>query len=284
MRPKISVVINTLNEEKNLPYALRSVHAWADEIIVVDMYSDDRTVEIAREYGAKVFFHERIAAFDGARQFAIEQASNDWVLVLDADEMIPEPLSRILIEIVGKDKADVVLIPWLNYLLGEPLLHTGWGPNQDKHYRLFKKMKLTLSSTIHSVMKPHDDARVYELPYKSSIAIVHFNYVNTTQFMEKLNRYTSVEAQQAFERGERSSVRSALWMMFKEFANRYIRKQGFRDGWRGFYLSLSMSFYRMTIFMKLKEIDVLGDADQIIASYHREADKLLKGYDGAIYD
>ena len=284
MRQKISVVINTLNEEKNLPYALRSVSAWADEIVVVDMYSDDKTVEIAKEYGAKVFFHERIAAVEGARQFAIEQASNEWILILDADEMVPEPLSRLLMDIVAQDKADVVSIPRLNYLLGASLLHTGWGPGQDKQNRLFKKNKLILSSTIHNFLKPHDDAIVYELAYEVGIAIVHFNYINSAQFVEKLNRYTTVEAQQAFERGEHSSYRTALWKMLKEFANRYFRKRGYLDGWRGFYLSLSMSFYRMVTFMKLKEIEVVGDAEKIRAIYRQESERFLEAYDRRKHD
>jgi len=140
MRQKISVVINTLNEERNLPYALRSVHSWADEIIVVDMYSEDCTVEIAKQYGATVYFHERIAAFDGARQFAIEQASNEWILVLDADELVPKPLSRTCLDIVASEQFDVVIIPRLNFLLGAPLMHSGWGPDQTNMHACLREV------------------------------------------------------------------------------------------------------------------------------------------------
>ncbi|MGH9356058.1 MAG: glycosyltransferase family 2 protein, partial [Terriglobia bacterium] len=129
---RISVVINTFNEEKNLPYALRSVQTWADEIIVVDMHSEDRTVEIARQFGAKVYFHERMGFVEPARAFAIGQASGDWIMVLDADEIVPEPLSRKLIEIAhGDEGVDAARLPWVNYLLGAAIRHTGWGPSQD---------------------------------------------------------------------------------------------------------------------------------------------------------
>jgi len=278
MNQRISVVINTLNEEKNIPYALRSVHSWVNEIIVVDMYSDDRTVEVARQYGAKVFFHERIAAFDGARQFAIDQASNEWILVLDADELIPEPLSRKLLDVITEKKFDVVIIPRLNYLLGAALMHTGWGPNQDKHPRLFRKGMITASSTIHEFFKPVNAARILELDYSKNHAIVHFNYINTIQFIEKLNRYTSVEALQAHERGERTSFVTMIYAPMKEFISRYIKKSGWRDGWRGFYLSSAMAFYRLSIFSKMKELESLGSAEDIKSLYSKEAQRLLAQY------
>ena len=139
MIPYISVVINTLNEERNLPYVLRSVRSWVDEIIVVDMHSEDRTVEIAREYKARVILFERMSCCEPARGFAVAQATGDWVLILDADEMVPKPLSQKLMHIASEDTADVVSIPWLNHLLGGTIGHMGWGPHQDRHPRFFKK-------------------------------------------------------------------------------------------------------------------------------------------------
>lgn len=279
MKPTISVVINTLNEEHNLPYALRSVHSWADEIIVVDMYSEDRTVEIAKDYGAKVFFHERIAAFDGARQFAIDQASNEWVLVLDADELVPEPLSRKFADIISADNFDVVFIPWLNFLLGAALMHTGWGPDQDKHPRFFKKNKMITSSTIHEFMQPAEGARIQSLKFKNGYYIVHFNYVDTNSFLTKLNRYTDVEAIQAHDRNKKYSGIYPIFIALKEFLRRYLRKKGYRDGWRGLYLSLAMAFYRLTTFAKLRELNELGGRDQILSRYHIEAEHILAKYD-----
>ena len=274
----ISVVINTLNEEKNLPYTLRSVCGWADEIIVVDMNSDDRTVEVAEEYGAKIYYHERILAFDAARKFAIEQASSEWILVLDADELIPEPLSKKFMEITSNNEIDVVIIPRLNYLLGKPLMHTGWSPFQDKHHRLFRKDKLTISSTIHAFMQPVEGANIFELNYIPGLAIVHFNYLNSTHFIEKLNRYTNIEARQSLENGEKHNYFRMVFVAAKEFKNRYIKNKGYKDGWRGLYLSLLMVFYRVVTNIKLKELETIGDGPQIESHYHAEAERFLADY------
>src|SRR5579883_1198418 len=118
MRPRISAVINTLNEEKNLPFALQSVCTWVDEIVVVDMHSTDRTLEIAREFGARIFLHEPMGFAEPARAFALARATGDWILLLDADEVVPFSLSRRLLSIAANNESDAVLIPWLNYVFG----------------------------------------------------------------------------------------------------------------------------------------------------------------------
>lgn len=278
MKPRISAVINTLNEERNLPFALRSVRPWVDEIVVVDMYSDDRTVDIAREFGAKVFFHERVGFADPARAFALEQATGNWILILDADEVVPLPLSRALLSISCSDSADVVRIPWLNYLLGAPLMHTNWGPYQGTHLRFFKKHRVRTTSTIHNYLHLVPGSRVFTLRFEPGLAVVHFNYVDSQQFIGKLNCYTSIEAQQAFERGERTTGVGALVRAAKEFGVRYIKGRGFQDGWRGFYLSLFMSFYRIVIAAKLQELTALGDRERIESRYRQEAEEILKAY------
>jgi len=276
---QISAVINTLDEEHNLPFALRSVKTWADEIIVVDMHSTDRTVEIARNFGAKVYFHDPMGYADPARAYAISQATGDWILILDADEVIPEPLSRKLVEIArGATDVDAVKISWINYLLGAPLWHTGWGPHQDKHVRFFKRGLVNSSATIHDFLKPVSGARIFEIPYQEGCAIVHFNYVDISQFIEKLNRYTTIEAQQAMERGERAGSFQSLLKAAKEFLSRYFKAQGYRDGWRGFYLSALMCFYRIVVAAKLQELYRSGPREVVESQYRSEAEKLVSEY------
>jgi glycosyltransferase involved in cell wall biosynthesis len=278
MPPRISVIVNTLNEEKNLPFALRSVQHWADEIIVVDMHSKDRTVEIAREFGAKVLFHERLDFADPARAFALEQASGDWILVLDADEVVPFPLSRALMTIARNGSADVVGIPWLNYMLGVPLMHTNCGPRQGTHLRFFRKDHVRATSTIHDYLQPVPGSRVLELRFEPGLAAAHFAYLDSHQFMQKLNRYTSIEAQQAFERGERITPVGALLKAAKEFAGRYIKGRGFQDGWRGFYISLFYTFYWILAAAKLQELTSLGHRERTESRYRQEAEEILKAY------
>lgn len=277
--PKISVLINTLNEEKNLPYALRSVKPWADEIVVVDMYSTDRTVEIARDFGARVYFFERTGYVEPARKFAVDKATNEWILVLDADELVPLPLSQKLREIALFDLADVVSIPWSNHLLGASLSGTGWGPTQDRHLRFFKRGVLGFSSKIHSRFVPQPEARLYKLPYSPGYAVVHFNYVDITHFIEKLNRYTTVEALEAFDKKRTISPSRALLITLLEFANRYFRRGGFRDGWRGFYLAGLMAAYRWIMYAKLTQLRNVGDRNQILELYKAEAERILADFE-----
>lgn len=281
MAPRISIVINTLNEEENLPFALRSVRTWADEIIVVDMYSDDRTVEIAGEYGARVLFHERTEVVDAARGFAIAQATGDWILLLDADEVVPAPLSEQLREIARNGAIDVASIARVNYLLGQPLLHTGWGPEQDRHPRFFRRGAVQVTDVIHDFLRPIADSRVVELPYRPGHALVHFNYLDTTHFLDKLNRYTGVEALQAFQRGERATPARTLLRGAREFVGRFLKNEGYRDGWRGFYLSLFMVFYRIATYAKLRELEDAGSREAIRDTYREEAERLVRDYPDA---
>jgi glycosyltransferase involved in cell wall biosynthesis len=278
MIPRISVVINTLNEEKNLPFALRSVRHWTDEIVVVDMHSDDRTVEIAREFGARVFFHERMGLADPARAFALEQASGDWILMLDADEIVPQPLSQTLMNIAGSGNADAVCIPWLNYLLGGPLMHTNWGPHQDTHIRFCRKGIMRPTAAVHDFLHIVPGSRIVSLRFEPGLAIVHFNCLDSQQFIEKLNRYTSIEAKQALERGEWITPIGALLKAAKEFGSRYFKGMGILDGWRGFYLSLFMSFYRIAAAAKVQELKALGPREWVESVYRREAEEILKTY------
>lgn len=274
----ISVVINTLNEEANLPYAIGSVRPWADEIVVVDMHSDDGTAALARELGARVFLHERMGFADPAREFAIAQTTGDWVLILDADELVPLPLSRRLREIGDGDEADVVLVPKLAYLLGEALHRTGWGLDQGRLPLFFRRGFLHTGATVHAFLHPVPNARVIALPARAELAIAHFNYLDLTDFIERLNRYTSIEAEQAIARGSRPRAWKALAAAARELVRRYLRQGGWRDGWRGLYLSLFMAFYRIAIVAKQEERARVGPRQTVEAHYREEKERLLRAY------
>ncbi|MFZ5443815.1 MAG: glycosyltransferase family 2 protein [Myxococcota bacterium] len=274
----VSVVINTLNEERNLPYALRSVR-WAAEVVVCDMHSDDRTAEIAREFGARVVLHERLGFADPARAFAIGQATHEWVLVLDADELISRKLADTIARLVVADEADIYRLPRLNYLLGAPLERLGWGPDVDAQLRLFKKSAVRITPDIHDFFHVREGARSAQLRYAEAGGIVHFNYVDLSHFIEKLNRYASIEAKQAFARGERASIRRALLAAAREWGSRYLRAGGVREGWRGFYLAAMMSMYRLAIQGKLAELETGNSTDEVKRRYVEEAERYLHEYE-----
>lgn len=279
--PEISVLINTLNEEHNLPFALRSVAAWAAEVIVVDMHSTDATRDIASQFGARVFLHEPLGFPDPARAFAIEQARCPWILILDADELVPIGLYRALCQVVAAGDVDVVRIPRQNYMFGARIEHSGWHPFDDRQARFFRKGALTTTHEIHRFLKPAPDARQLSLPYSEGASLVHFNYVSVSHFIEKLNRYTSIEATQEIERGHAVSDLGAVCLAFREWFTRYVRKQGFRDGWRGLYLASMMAFYRLAIAAKMREQREAGSAEQISKGYAELAEEVLSGYANA---
>lgn len=278
-RAAISVTVNTLNEERRLPYALGSVHSWADEIVVVDMYSDDRTREIAESYGAKVYLHERAGYVEPARAFAVEKASHDWIVMVDADEMVPISLSRRLREIACNDEADVVLIPRRNFLLGKVMDYAGWGMQQDYHPRFFKRGHIRLTSTIHQLGRIPKEARILKLPPRAEFAVHHFNYVNIAHFIEKMNRYTTIEAEAALKKGRQPGRLRALNRALRKFIHVYFQRKGFREGWRGFYLALLMAFYRLLVQAKLTELQQSGTLEEVEAAYQQVAERLLEEYE-----
>lgn len=275
--PTISVVINTFNEERNLPFALRSVKPWVNEIIVVDMHSEDRTAEIAQAFGAKVFPHERTGFVEPARKFGIEQCSGEWILILDADEIIPKPLSEILQAISRQNETDIVCIPITNFVMGRAIHHSGYG--QESHLRFFRAGFLTASSDIHQGLHPAAQARTLKLTDRQhDCGLVHFSYLDTRQYLEKLNRYTDVEAKQRLDKGQILSGPGAFVRVLKEFISRYLLGMGFRDGWQGATIALSMMLYRWAIYAKQRELDEYGGRDGIIQRYHMIADKYLAQY------
>jgi glycosyltransferase involved in cell wall biosynthesis len=275
--PTISAVITTLNEEDNIGNAIRSVRTWVDEIIVMDMYSDDDTVRIAESLGAKVFQFPRVINFDAARVAAVEKASGDWILLLDADEVIPVQLSRELLRRRGENKADVYRIPRLNYFSGRPLNGAGWAPEQDRQVRFYRRGTVTLNDVLHAHIEPNPGARIANTSFSSNCCIVHFNYRDSAQFVSKLNKYTSLTA---FQRKDSSRRRdkSIVWVPLAEFLRRYLWLRGYRSGWRGFYYSFMMAAYRMTQAVKIREIQMGCDNDLSASQYQEAAARILSGY------
>lgn len=280
----VSVLIHTLNEEKNIRNCLETVK-WADEIIVIDMYSDDKTAEIASEYTDKIFYHERMGYADPARQFGLEKANRNWILIVDADEMVPLKLKQKLENIMANDLGDIISVPHKNFFFGKLMKFTGWGPLQDTHHRFFKKEYVFISDKIHSTFTEREDARIYEITDEDE-GFIHFNYVDVEHFLEKFNRYTTIEAKTLFETDEDIKFKSVINQIFSEFRKRYITLGGRKDGFRGFSLSFLMGAYRLVTYAKLKLMreyqspkpaEKIGDeykklAQDVILEYRKEND------------
>ncbi len=277
---KVSVTVTTWNEAANIRNCLESVR-WADEIIVVDMYSVDNTVEIAREYTDRIFFFENTGYVEPSRQFAVDQASHEWILVIDADEMVPRALRDRLLKIAREDSADVVYLFRHNYFFGRLMEGGGWGHRQDRHARFFKKSCVQFSEAIHRPFQLVNQPRVLELAAPGT-GFIHFNYIDLEHFLEKMNRYTTIEAKNSYQGLKPSpSIPILLISMAKEFIGRWLLKKGYRDGIQGFYLSCLMGTYQLASFAKVRLMQSLNSdhpRTAIERQYAEIAQKVLAQY------
>lgn len=268
----ISAVILARNEEHNIRFCLETVR-WCDEIIVVDMESSDRTRAIAAEYTDHIFSHATVEAFDIAKKYAVEQARGEWVLLVDADEMVPPRLADLLRSVVRDNRVDVVEIPFQHYIMGAWVRNSGWGYTPLP--RFFRNKSMNFEKTIHGYMRREESARVSRLEPVDDACMVHFNYTDSTHFVEKLNRYTSIEAGHLFERQTPFSYRALALAALREFHGRYVKGKGYRDGVRGFALCCMMGFYRVLTHIKLWERYEFRD-DPVAVRYARLRERLLE--------
>lgn len=275
----ISGVIHTYNEAKNIGNAIGSLLPWVDEVVVIDMHSEDGTQAIAEQMGARVVLHERQDFVEPARNFGIEQCRGEWIVTLDADEMIPAALAGRLKEMAERDSCDVVLIPRKNYILGRAFDGAGWGPQEDTGPRFFKRGQLDCPAAIHSPFAIHEGARVARLTGEADVAIVHFNYVDVAQVLSKMGRYTTIEARELYERGVTISSSAAGLRAARSFASRFLYRRGYREGWQGLFMCMLMVMYEMAIFAKLKEKEGAAAHREADRCYRLIADKLLAEYD-----
>lgn len=246
---KVSVIINTFNEEKNIDRAIQSV-TWADEILVCDMYSDDNTAVIAKKLGAKIIFFRRTGFVEPARNFAVSKAEGDWVLVLDADEEIPEALKEKLLEVVSKEGVvTYVEIPRLNIIFGKPMKASMWWP--DYNIRFFKKGFVTWGNKIHS--KPKAEGQGLRVGEHEKLAIIHHHYDTISQFVQRLDRYTTIQAKELKESGYEFEWRDLISKPLGEFLSRFFANRGFEDGVHGLALSLLQAFSHLVMYLKTWE-------------------------------
>jgi glycosyltransferase involved in cell wall biosynthesis len=272
--PTISAVINTRNEERNLDSCLLCLN-WCDEIIVVDMESEDSTVNIASKYTDNVFSFTKMGYVEPARKFAVEQASGDWIFIVDADELISITLRDKLLESVEKNEADVIHIPRKNYIMGEWIQHAGWWP--DYQPRLFRKGMIDFTDQIHGGFKINEKAKMVFLPAQDENGMEHFNYYDAEHFIAKLNIYTNVEAKHLYDEQKKFILKDMCITSLREFYNRYIKTKGYKDGYRGLFLSLMMGYYRIITYIKLWEYWKYEDSSPEI-NYKNLREKILKKY------
>lgn len=249
MNTKISVVINTLNEEQVIERAIKSIK-WADEIIICDMSSEDKTVEIARKLGAKVFTHKRLEYVEPARNFAISKASGEWILILDPDEEVTAELKEKLISVATTlEGIDYVRVPRKNIIFGHWMKASMWWP--DLNIRFFKKGKIKWTDKIHR--PPVTFGKGLDLDHDEKLAIVHYHYQSVSQFLERMLRYTKIQADEIEKEGYKFNWIDLIRKPVSEFLGRFFANKGFTDGLHGLVLSLLQAFYFFIVYIRLWE-------------------------------
>ncbi|MCI0595004.1 MAG: glycosyltransferase family 2 protein [candidate division Zixibacteria bacterium] len=243
---KVTAVILTKNEEQNLPRCLESVR-WVDEVLILDSGSTDRTPEIARKCGAKV--HQLPwEGFGKQKQKGVELAAGEWVLSIDADEVVtPELKGEIMSRLAGDNGTAGYFLKRKAYFLDRFVRHGGWYP--DWVLRLFKKEKgrFTPAAVHEAVILDGPTARL-------EADLLHYTDPDFSHYLAKLNRYTDLSAQELFEKGERGSLFRIMANPAAKFFSQYFLKAGFLDGRAGFILAGASAFHVFSKYVKLWEL------------------------------
>ena len=233
MKTRLSVVMITLNSEKYLKESLSSA-LFADEVLILDAGSIDNTVKIAKDLGVKVY-QEPWKGFGRQKQRAVELAKNEWIFVLDSDEVITEALKREVLEVIKKNEYDGFFVPRLNYFFGKPIKRCGLYP--DYSLRLFKKSKGRFTED-----EVHERVLINGKTGCLKSYMLHYAYETIEEFIEKQNRYSTLGAKP----NKLKAIFAPLWTFFKL----YFLKLGFLEGWHGFVISVLYSQYTFWKYTK----------------------------------
>jgi glycosyltransferase involved in cell wall biosynthesis len=247
--PQISAVIITLNEERNIGRCIDSLKEVADEILVVDSFSSDRTESICTGKGVRFVQH----AFEGhieQKNYAVSQASFPFVLSLDADEALSPKLIESILAIKNKPDFDGYYLNRLTNYCGHWVKYCGWYP--DRKLRLFNKTKGRWAGT-----NPHD---IYAIDPDSKTArlegdILHYSYYTFEDHLKQINYFSNIAAREAFLKGNKHSVIEKIILSpLAKFFQSYFLQLGFLDGYYGFIISVTSAFATFSKYIKLRQL------------------------------
>ncbi len=270
----ISAVISTRNEEANIHRVISSVKDWVDEVVVVDMESTDKTVEIAKKLGAKVFSHKAVNYVEPTRNFAISKAKSDWILILDADEEVSDSLVKKIKEIIKNPQADYYRLSRKNIIFGKWIEHTLWWP--DYNIRLFRKGFVAWAEEIHSV--PITQGVGLDIEAKEELSIVHNNYSSIDSYLEKLIRYTKVQSEELMKNGYVFSWTDLIKKPLGEFLSRFFAGEGYKDGLHGFSLSLLQAFSELVLYLQIWDKQGFTEKNISKKEFNNEFNKSIRDF------
>ncbi len=246
---ELAAVVLTRNEERHIGECLDSL-AWADERVVFDDLSTDRTLEIAQARGARVLQHRK-ENFAAQRDAALEAVEAEWILFVDADERATPALAdevRRVVRYEGTQARVGWWIPRHNYMLGHRMRGGGWYP--DHQLRLLRRGKARYdpSRPVHEIVILDGEAGYLEN------VLVHYNYDTVAQFQQKMGRYTEFEASMLYEQGVRARPWTYVTMPLREFGRRFVTLGGYRDHVYGLLFCGLMAWYTLATYRRLRRL------------------------------
>ena len=231
----LTVIVPTLNEEKDLALCLESLKNLNATVIVVDSGSQDKTVEVAKKAGAKVFEHQ-FESYSAQRNYADSLVEEGWILSIEADVTVPPALATEILQAINSDKSTAYKIERINNIWGKNIMHSDWGPADDCHIWLYKKGSGKWKSRVHEEYAT--GGKVGKLKNR----LLHHNYDTISEFLDKENRYSELSVKQ--------HTHSPWYWPVRDFVKRYFWKRGFLDGYHGLFLSYLQSIYYITLAVK----------------------------------
>lgn len=261
MKPPMTVLVITWNERHNIGDCLDAARDLADEMLVVDMRSPDGTAARARELGARVVEIDRVPFVELARVEAIRMATHDWILMLDADEILSPGLARAIEAAVVGDACDLVEIPRANFAL------SGFAPHESEfpEYlpRVFRRRSMDLdgyAGVLHTNVEALPGARRHRIGGTwPEVALIHLTNPTVSSFLAKINSYTTTEAlQRPLPSFEGWKAIALLRRPLRRFWVHWWHRRGVKDGWLGFWLSFLFLVYEALVLMKQWERTLHG--------------------------
>ena len=249
---KLSIAMITFNEERNLVRTLNSVSGIADEIVIVDSGSTDRTREIALSFGSN-FIGQQWLGYGKQRNLAFENCNSKWILCIDADEEVSTKLAEKIKEIVGnediKNDKKVYEINRISVCFGKILKYGGWGNSYAMRLFLRDCGKFN-DNVVHESFET--DYKISKLDKKYSL--YHHSYLTMKDYFDRFNRYTTEGAIDYYKKGKKSAIFNIIFNPLFMFIKMYIVRLGFLDGIEGLMVACASSLYTMTKYFKLREI------------------------------
>lgn len=232
----ISAVVLSKNEERNIKDCLQSIKDLASEIIIIDDYSTDKTLKIAKDFGAKVFLRHLNDDFSGQRNFGLEKAKNKWVMFLDADERVTDELAQEITTTISKNEDVNGYFFKRNDFFGERILKYGEIANV-RLLRLAKKDSGSWQRKVHETWDVKGQTKEFKNP------LLHYPHSTITAFLKEINFYSSLHAESLKKEGMKPSLLRLIFNPLAKFISNYFLKKGFLDGTPGLITALMMSFH-----------------------------------------